>query len=29
VIEALRQTTIKGKRPGARRERYTTPQRRA
>jgi ATP-dependent RNA helicase DeaD len=28
VIEALRQTTIKGKRPGARRERYTTPQRR-
>lgn len=28
VIDALRQTTIKGKRPGARRERYTAPQRR-
>lgn len=28
VIEALRQTTIKGRHPGARRERYSPPQRR-
>ena len=28
VIEALRRTTIKGRRPEARRERYTTPRRR-